>query len=115
MPNLVMEYSHSVEKVVDVKNLLKSLHQVALSCGLFDAESVKSRSFSCQDWLIGDAGNNVDFIHVSFDLLDGRTKQQKQQLSCQLMATLQAQAGEVHSLTINIRDMDRECFQKVLN
>lgn len=31
------------------------------------------------------------------------------------MKVLQQEAGQVHSLTINIRDMDKECFLKVLN
>jgi len=31
-------------------------------------------------------GDSVDFIHVSFDLLSGRTEEQKRELSRQLMA-----------------------------
>ncbi|WP_341665961.1 5-carboxymethyl-2-hydroxymuconate Delta-isomerase [Vibrio sp.] len=115
MPNLVMEYSHSVEDLVDVNRLLKALHQVALECDLFEPNSVKSRSLCYQNWLVGQTGTNADFIHINFDLLDGRTQEQKKRLSCQLMEVLQQEAGQVHSLTINIRDMDKECFLKVLN
>ncbi|AIS53633.1 5-carboxymethyl-2-hydroxymuconate isomerase [Vibrio coralliilyticus] len=115
MPNLVMEYSNSVDERVNVQGLLEDLHQVALQCGLFDAPSVKSRALRCHNWLIGEDGDNVDFIHISFELLDGRTAEQKRDLSRQLMDVLQEQASHVHSLTVNIRDMDKECFQKVVN
>ncbi|MCG9598497.1 5-carboxymethyl-2-hydroxymuconate isomerase [Vibrio sp. Isolate25] len=115
MPNLVMEYSNSVDERVNVQGLLEDLHQVALHSGLFDASSVKSRALRCHHWLVGEAGDNVDFIHISFDLLGGRTAEQKRELSRQLMGVLQDQASHVHSLTVNIRDMDKECFQKVVN
>ncbi|KJY82671.1 5-carboxymethyl-2-hydroxymuconate isomerase [Vibrio galatheae] len=115
MPNLVMEYSNSVDERVNIQGLLEDLHNVALSCGLFDIDSVKSRSLRCHNWLIGDSGDSQDFIHLSFELLDGRTAEQKRDLSRQLMAVLQEQASHVHSLTVNIRDMDKDCFQKVIN
>lgn len=115
MPNLVMEYSNSVDERVNIQGLLEDLHQVALTCGLFDIDSVKSRSLRSHNWLVGDAGDSVDFIHINFELLDGRTAEQKRDLSRQLMTVLQQQASHVHSLTVNVRDMDRECFQKVVN
>lgn len=63
----------------------------------------------------GDEADSVDFIHISFEMLDGRTSEQKRELSRQLMDVLVAQASHVRSLTVNIRDMDRACFQKVTN
>ncbi|MBD1558448.1 5-carboxymethyl-2-hydroxymuconate isomerase [Vibrio sp. S9_S30] len=115
MPNLVMEYSNSVDERVNVQLLLEELHQVAISSGLFDVSSVKSRALRCHHWLVGDQEDSVDFIHITFELLCGRTEEQKRALSRQLMETLQQQASEVHSLTINVREMDTKCFQKVLN
>ncbi|WP_299688525.1 5-carboxymethyl-2-hydroxymuconate Delta-isomerase [uncultured Vibrio sp.] len=115
MPNLVLEYSNSVDERVNIQGLLEDLHQVALTCGLFDVPSVKSRSLRCHNWLVGDEEDSVDFIHISFELLAGRTEQQKRELSRTLMQTLQEQASHVRSLTVNIRDMDKGCFQKVTN
>ncbi|EGA69861.1 5-carboxymethyl-2-hydroxymuconate isomerase [Vibrio sinaloensis DSM 21326] len=115
MPNLVMEYSNSVDERVNVQGLLEDLHKVALQSGLFDVGSVKSRALRCHHWLVGDEGDSVDFIHISFELLDGRTAEQKCELSRQLMTVLQEQASHVRSLTVNMRDMDKESFQKVIN
>ena len=115
MPNLVLEYSNSVDERVNIQGLLEDLHKVALNCGLFDVPSVKSRSLRCHNWLVGDEEDNVDFVHISFELLSGRTEEQKRELSRLLMQTLQKQASHIRSLTVNIRDMDKSCFQKVIN
>ncbi len=115
MPNLVLEYTNSVEERVNVQGLLEDLHKAALDSGLFELASVKSRTLRCHNWLIGEEGDSLDFIHINFELLAGRTPEQKRTLSRDLMAVLQEQAGHVHSLTVNIRDMDVDCFQKVVN
>ncbi|MGC9421035.1 MULTISPECIES: 5-carboxymethyl-2-hydroxymuconate Delta-isomerase [Vibrio] len=113
MPNLVLEYSNSVEERVNIQGLLEDLHQVALQSGLFEASSVKSRTLRCHHWLIGEQGNSVDFIHLNLELLDGRTEMQKTILAQQLISVLSEQAGQVYSLTVNLRDMDRAYFQKI--
>ncbi|CAM4462371.1 5-carboxymethyl-2-hydroxymuconate Delta-isomerase [Vibrio agarivorans] len=115
MPNLVMEYSNTVEERVNVQGLLEDLHQVAIESGLFDVASIKSRTLRCHHWLLGEEQDDSDFIHVTFELLDGRTEEQKRDLSRALIEVLAAQASQIRSLTINIRDMDRSCFQKVVN
>lgn len=115
MPNLVLEYSNSVEERINVPGLLEDLHQVAINSGLFEIASIKSRTLRCHHWLIGGEGDSVDFIHVNFDLLSGRTEEQKRELSRQLMVVLQETASHVRSLTVNIRDMDKDSFQKVVN
>jgi 5-carboxymethyl-2-hydroxymuconate isomerase len=110
-----MEYSNTVEERVNVQGLLEDLHHVAIESGLFDVASIKSRTLRCHHWLLGEEQDDSDFIHVTFELLDGRTEEQKRDLSRALMEVLAAQASQIRSLTINIRDMDRSCFQKVVN
>ncbi|GAL15095.1 5-carboxymethyl-2-hydroxymuconate delta-isomerase [Vibrio astriarenae] len=115
MPNLIMEYTNTVEEQVNVQGLLEDLHRVAIDSGLFDVTSIKSRALRCHHWLIGEDEDDSDFIHITFELLDGRTEEQKRELSRGLMVVLAEQASHIKSLTINIRDMDRSCFQKVVN
>ncbi|WP_086981986.1 5-carboxymethyl-2-hydroxymuconate Delta-isomerase [Vibrio aphrogenes] len=115
MPNVVMEYSNSIEERINTQALLEDLHQVTIQSGLFEIQDVKSRTLRTHHWLVGDLDNEVDFIHITVELLDGRTDEQKLALAQSLMATLQAKASFVASLTVNIRDMDRKCFQKVTN
>ncbi|GLO62167.1 5-carboxymethyl-2-hydroxymuconate isomerase [Vibrio sp. MACH09] len=114
MPNLVLEYTNSVDERVNIQGLLEDLHQVAIDSDLFQAIDVKSRALRCHHWLIGELSDSEDFIHITFELLDGRTQEQKQQLSANLMAVLTEQASGVKSLSVNMRDMDRSTFQKVV-
>ncbi|ELR63976.1 5-carboxymethyl-2-hydroxymuconate delta-isomerase [Photobacterium marinum] len=112
MPNLVMEYADPVAERVSVPGLLEDLHQTLLSCGLFEDNSVKSRSYPCHTWLVGPEGDLKTFIHLELRMLSGRSAEQKRELSRRLMAILEQHASEINSLTVDIRDMDRECFLK---
>ncbi|MFB9136531.1 5-carboxymethyl-2-hydroxymuconate Delta-isomerase [Vibrio olivae] len=112
MPHLVMEYSNSVEERLNIPGLLEDLHQVALDSQLFDVPSVKSRAVRCYHWLVGESADSIDFIHITFSLLEGRSEEQKAWLSTQLMTLLAASAGQVESLTVDIRDMDKGTFQR---
>ncbi len=114
MPNLVLEYSNSVEERVNIQGLLEDLHQAVLKSGLFEISSVKSRTLRGHHWLIGDVGDSEDFIHLSFDLMAGITAEQKREISNQLMDVLVSQASHVYSLTIDIRDMDENGFNNII-
>ncbi|MGF1724534.1 5-carboxymethyl-2-hydroxymuconate Delta-isomerase [Photobacterium nomapromontoriensis] len=113
MPNLVMEYAEPVAERVNIPGLLTDLHQALLGCGLFTPDTVKSRSYSCQDWLVGDEADIATFIHIEVSMLSGRTAAVKRELSQLLMGVLEQHAATINSLTVDIRDMDRDCFLKL--
>jgi len=115
MPNIVLEYTNSVEGRVNIQGMLEDIHQIALNSDLFQSDDVKSRTLRCHHWLIGEHDDSEDFIHITFEMLSGRTREQKKKLSDELINILTSQASNVKSLSVNIRDMDRESFQKVLN
>jgi 5-carboxymethyl-2-hydroxymuconate isomerase len=113
MPHLIMEYSNSAEERLNMQGLLEDLHQVAIDSELFSINDVKSRAIRVHSWLVGDKGNSVDFIHLTVELLSGRTAEQKRELSRELMDILAEKASHIDSLTINVRDMEPESFQKI--
>ncbi|WP_261816163.1 5-carboxymethyl-2-hydroxymuconate Delta-isomerase [Vibrio gallicus] len=115
MPNLVMEYTQPIEDRLNVQGLLQDIHQVMLDSGLFDAASIKSRALRCHTWLVGEQEDDANFIHVTVELLSGRTEEQKRALSRELIQVLTRSSDWVESLTVNVRDMNRDCFQKVSN
>ncbi len=115
MPNIILEYTNSVDESVNIQGLLQDLHQVALDCGLFIADDVKSRALRCHHWLIGEYEDSEDFIHITFEMLSGRTDEQKRSLSLKLLQVLKSQAEHIKSLSVNMRDMDKECFSKEIN
>ncbi|MGF1742846.1 5-carboxymethyl-2-hydroxymuconate Delta-isomerase [Vibrio profundum] len=115
MPNLILEYSNSVDERVNVQGLLEDLHQEVLSCGLFEKSSVKSRAIRYHNWLVGEHNDSQDFIHLRIELLEGRSIEQKTDLSQRLINALAELASHVHSLTVDVREMEKASFQRVLN
>lgn len=115
MPNLTMEYTSSVEDRVNIQLLLEQLHQSVIEFGIFEPDSVKSRAIRCHQWLLGEYEDGEDFIHVTFELLSGRSDESKSELSQILANIIQSQAATTKSISVNIRDMDRRCFQKIVN
>ncbi|MGF1868627.1 MULTISPECIES: 5-carboxymethyl-2-hydroxymuconate Delta-isomerase [Photobacterium] len=113
MPNLVMEYSDPVAERVNIRDLLEDLHQALLESGLFEPESVKSRSYPCHNWFVGEDGDRKTFIHLNLSLLSGRTPEKKRELSRSLLSVLESHASEINSLTVDVRDMDVDSFLKV--
>ncbi|EDL50900.1 5-carboxymethyl-2-hydroxymuconate delta isomerase, putative [Vibrio mediterranei AK1] len=77
MPNLVLEYSNTADERLNVQGLLEDLHRVTLNCGLFEKDSVKSRSLRSHNWLIGEYGDSEDFVHISFELLSVALRAEK--------------------------------------
>ncbi|UXI01472.1 5-carboxymethyl-2-hydroxymuconate Delta-isomerase [Photobacterium sp. TY1-4] len=115
MPNLLMEYAEPVAERVNVPGLLEDLHQCLLACGLFDASAVKSRSYPCRAWLVGREGDLNTFIHVELSLLSGREPAQKRELSRGLLSVLEQHGAGINSLTVEIREMDRDSYMRIHN
>jgi 5-carboxymethyl-2-hydroxymuconate isomerase len=113
VPNLVMEYADPVAERVNVPGLLEDLHQILLTCGLFEPDSVKCRSYPCHTWLVGTEGDLNTFIHIELSMLSGRTTEQKRELARSLISMLEQHASTINSLTVDVRDMDRDSFIKV--
>ena len=113
MPHLIIDYSDNLGSSIQELKILEALHDVMLNCGLFSPDAVKSRSYNAQDFLVGTKGNSGSFLHVSVAILSGRTVEQKQTLSQALINILQEKLIDVDSLTVEIRELDRETYKKV--
>ncbi|KXF82749.1 5-carboxymethyl-2-hydroxymuconate Delta-isomerase [Enterovibrio coralii] len=113
MPHIVMEYSDPVSERVNVGQLLEDLHKTAIGSGEFDPSDVKSRAYASHEWLVAEADNQEDFIHVTLWLLSGRDEKQKHNLSHAFLDVMQQHAPEVASLSVDVRDMDRRWYAKV--
>lgn len=111
MPHIVCHYARD-QKMPPIHDVLSMLHRVATSTGVVKAQDLKSRAQAFDDYLI--AGERKSFLHVAFYLLAGRTPAQKEQLSVALRQSLADAMPEVHSISIDIRDMDPDAYKKRL-
>ncbi|HVQ66878.1 MAG TPA: 5-carboxymethyl-2-hydroxymuconate Delta-isomerase [Bradyrhizobium sp.] len=112
MPHLVIEYSVGGHERFDMTELMRALHAAAASTGVVQAPDIKIRAISYDDYLV--AGIRDGFCHVSIFLLEGRTPEQKLQLSESLRTSLSKMLPRTKSLSVDIRDMDSSAYKKRL-
>jgi 5-carboxymethyl-2-hydroxymuconate isomerase len=112
MPHLVIEYSIDGHERFDMTELMRALHAAAASTGVVQAPDIKIRAISYDDYLV--AGIRDAFCHVSVFLLEGRTPEQKLNLSESLRTSLSKMLPRTKSLSVDIRDMDPSAYKKRL-
>jgi 5-carboxymethyl-2-hydroxymuconate isomerase len=117
MPHLVLEHSTNIAHTPDFQLLFSRMHWVLTELGAFKLADLKSRVHPCDTYYIADGDANNAFVHLRFEILEGRTADIKHQAGDRLMALLKeafaATAKERNCLfSIEIRDMAREGYFK---
>lgn len=112
MPHVIIEYSNNVHEVVQAAQITKHAHETLINSGLFSTPDIKTRSYSAEDYLVGDKGKDGSFLHICVYLLDGRSVEKKQALSEALRDMLVERLPQVDQLSVDIRDLSREIYRK---
>ena len=108
MPHIIIEHSGDLPVLPQV--LVEKIHNAAFQSNLFDLETIKTRAISYQQYLLG-AGRS-GFIHIAVHILAGRSIEQKQMLSEQLLECLKTYCRASDSLSVNIYDIEHEIYRK---
>ncbi|MBI5132161.1 MAG: 5-carboxymethyl-2-hydroxymuconate Delta-isomerase [Rhodopseudomonas palustris] len=112
MPHLVMDYSGDHLGRERVAGVIEQLAITAAATGVMQAADIKVRARGFDDYLV--AGRRDSFVHLAVFMLAGRTPAQKEALSIALRQTLVAHCPDIHSLSVDIRDMDPVAYKKRL-
>jgi 5-carboxymethyl-2-hydroxymuconate isomerase len=112
MPHAIIEYSQSLSECFHARHILHVVHGVMQTSGLFAIPAIKTRAYEAKDFLVGEHGTAGTFLHVTIYLMNGRTLIQKQQLSKSMFDALNERLEDVHSLTVDIRELDRDTYSK---
>lgn len=113
MPHAVIEYSQTLSQRPDGPSgsqLVEVVFEGALASGLFDRKDIKCRALPYNDYCV--AGDQRDFVHVVVYLLDGRDKDQKKHLSQSVFDQLKSLIKKDCSLTVDVRDIQRDIYCK---
>ncbi|GHD65440.1 5-carboxymethyl-2-hydroxymuconate Delta-isomerase [Jeongeupia chitinilytica] len=116
MPHLSLEYTQNLTGY-DAPAALRTLGQAMFDSGLFGEADIKGRAQCLAGYLVGTSDTDTAFVHVQVSLLSGRTAEQKQALGARIAEALQTTLPAGHSgvqLTVDVRDMDRDCYAKVV-
>lgn len=114
MPHAILEYSANLKPEIKQTQLLLALHQIATSSGLFKPTDVKSRAYEADEFLVGEQGAEGRFAHLRVYMMQGRTPEQKRSLSEPLFDAMRNALPKGTSVTVDIRDLDKECYKKIV-
>ncbi|OUS24475.1 5-carboxymethyl-2-hydroxymuconate isomerase [Thalassotalea sp. 42_200_T64] len=110
MPHCIVEHSETI----DCHVLVPLVFAGALQAELFevDGSDIKVRSLSYSSYQTGISQS--DFIHVVLKILSGRTSEQKLKLSQLVLAQLETAGLNNCSITIEVVDIDRASYSKLV-
>ncbi len=105
MPHFVIECSENITILESPGFIMQELFDVAESTGLFKKGDIKLRIKTYKHF--NNAGSNHDFIHVFGNIMEGRTADQKNDLSKKMVTKLCKMFPDVPIVSMNIRDFDK--------
>ncbi|KFZ38651.1 hypothetical protein HR45_04295 [Shewanella mangrovi] len=111
MPHVIIEYSTNVAAEIDISQLVETAHEAAIATDLFNPDAVKSRAYSCADYVLG-TGKINSFIHICVRIMPGRTEAQKQLLTNTVFEAVNALAPQVGGLSVETCDLHKESYRK---
>ena len=77
-----------------------------------DSADIKVRAIAYQNFKLGDS--KTSFVHVVAKILAGRSDEQKQRLSLEIIKKLSGLGHQDISITVEVVDMERQSYQKHL-
>ena len=109
MPHFVIDCSESITESQNPKDILQAIHIAANNTGLFDESDIKVRlnPFS-KDYIVG--GKQEDFIHVFANIMEGRTVEQKANLSMEIVSRLKLMFPDITFIAMNVNDFEKATY-----
>jgi 5-carboxymethyl-2-hydroxymuconate isomerase len=120
MPHCILEYTDNIPNPPDTRSLLTKLHNAMTVTELFDPADIKSRVIVHRDYLIGDGAPSRAFVTLNISILTSRPVKIKEQLADLAIEVLKEAfsdciEGLTYSLTVQISELDRECYRRSIN
>ena len=105
MPHFVIDCSENITKLRTPKEIIQKVYDTAESTELFDHGDIKVRINPFIHYNVGNT--NDDFIHIFANIMEGRTTEQKANLSKEIVSGLKAIFPSIEFIAINIRDFEK--------
>jgi 5-carboxymethyl-2-hydroxymuconate isomerase len=120
MPHCILEYSANIPESPDFQALFRQLHDLLMASGQFTLDDIKSRAIRHEVFRIGDGDPRRTFIAMNLGLLSGRSDEVKSDLARSVRELLErafakALAETICSLTVQVSELHRPSYQKVVS
>lgn len=111
MPHCIIEHSDDLLKNVNQQQLIDSVLTGVKKSELFQLDHIKLRSQSYEFFQKGDV-KQAAFIHVTLRILQGRTVEQRQDLSEMVLLEFDSLALKRVTITVEIIEMETASYSK---
>ena len=108
MPHFIIDCSENILKSHSQDEIIKQVHSSAISTKLFHRNDVKVRIHSFEKYLTGD--KKEDFIHVFANIMEGRTLEQKANLSKTIVKDLALMFPSVPNIGTNVIEFEKATY-----
>jgi 5-carboxymethyl-2-hydroxymuconate isomerase len=111
MPHIIIDCP---EKLLDQQKpafVLSEIHNTVSETGLFKVTDIKVRINPYRFYLT--AGAEKDFIHVIAHIMEGRTPEQKKNLTERIVRKLSALFPQVEVVSADVKDIQKETYTRL--
>ena len=108
MPHFIIDCSENVIRQKSPDEIMQAVYDVAEATGLFAVNDIKVRLRPYQHFKLG-AGKK-DFVHVFGNIMEGRSVEQKADLSRRIIERLNEMLPDISILSISIREFEMATY-----
>lgn len=108
MPHFVVDCSQGILRQHSQDEILARLHRAVDSTGLFEESDIKVRVNPFPVYAVG--GGKEDFIHVFSHIMQGRTIEQRANLSKRIVSELADMFPTIHRIATNVAEFEKATY-----
>ena len=108
MPHFIIDCSDNIITKISPNDIMKAVYDTAKASGLFASGDIKVRLRPFQYYKLADTREN--FIHIFEYIMEGRTTEQKANLSNQIISKLKDILRHVSFLSMNLDEFEKATY-----
>ena len=108
MPHFIIECSEDIIIQKTPYEIMQAVYEVAEATGLFAKNDIKVRIDPYKYYLLGET--KKDFIHIFGNIMEGRSVEQKAELSGKIIERLDQMFPGISILSMNIREFEAATY-----
>ena len=111
MPHFIIDCSKGVTEKLATNQLIQEVYECAISSNLFAKEGlngIKVRVNSFEHYTV--VNSQDDFIHVFAHIMEGRTTEQKRDLSKQIVDRLTTLFPSINNISMNVYEFEKATY-----
>lgn len=108
MPHFIIDCSENIVQQKSPDEIMQAVYEVAEATGLFAGSDIKVRLRPYQYFKLGTG--KTAFIHIFGNIMEGRSVEQKANLSKKIIERLNQMFSDISILSINIREFEKATY-----